>query len=165
MAPILRLLLSIGSCAILIACEQPVGTGSAATQDIDVLPGTETSKDFGDYVVHFNALRTDQLTPDIAREYDIVRSQNRVMLNVSILRKTAGDVGTAVSGAVSASAINLNGQLRGMALREIREGDAIYYIAELAIANEETLIFTIDVTPLNEASRFSIRFKKQFFVD
>jgi hypothetical protein len=52
-----------------------------------------------------------------------------------------------------------------MALREIREGDAIYYIAELAIANEETLIFTIDVTPLNEASRFSIRFKKQFFVD
>jgi hypothetical protein len=74
-------------------------------------------------------------------------------------------VGTAVSGAVSASAINLNGQLRGMALREIREGDAIYYIAELAIANEETLIFTIDVTPLNEASRFSIRFKKQFFVD
>jgi hypothetical protein len=94
-----------------------------------------------------------------------VRSDSRIMLNVSILRKQDVGMGTPVSGGVSASAINLNGQLRGMAMREIREGDAIYYIGELAITDAETLIFTIDVTPLNEASRFTVRFKKQFFVD
>jgi hypothetical protein len=27
------------------------------------------------------------------------------------------------------------------------------------------LIYTIDVTPSNEASRFTVRFKKQFFID
>jgi hypothetical protein len=161
----LRTLLSIGILAALAGCESPQQGAAATTEEVAVLPGTETFKDFGDYTVHFNALVTNQLSPDIAREYGIVRSDSRVMLNVSILRKQEVGMGTPVSGAVSASAINLNGQLRGMAMREIREGEAIYYIGELAITDAETLIFTVDVTPLNEASRFTVRFKKQFFVD
>jgi hypothetical protein len=161
----LRTLSSIGILAALAACEQPQQGPATATEEVAVLPGTETFKDFGDYTVHFNALVTNQLAPEIAREYGIVRSDSRIMLNVSILRKQEAGMGMPVSGAVSASAINLNGQLRGMAMREIREGDAIYYIGELAITDAETLIFTIDVTPLNEASRFTVRFKKQFFVD
>lgn len=161
----LRTLSSIGVLAALAACEPPQQGLPAATEEVAVLPGTETFKDFGDYTVHFNALVTNQLSPDIAREYGIVRSDSRIMLNVSILREQDVGMGTPVSGAVSASAINLNGQLRGMAMREIREGEAIYYIGELAITDAETLIFTIDVTPLNEASRFTVRFKKQFFVD
>jgi hypothetical protein len=156
----------LGACAALAsACDQAAGPPSSADPDMAVLPGTESSRDFGDYVVHFNALATDQLTPDIAREYGIVRSQNRALLNVSILRKQAGTVGSAVAGSVSASANNLTGQLKTIPVREIREGDAIYYIGEVAIANAETLIFTVDVTPLNEPSRFTVRFQKQFFVD
>ena len=49
--------------------------------------------------------------------------------------------------------------------REIREENAIYYIAETPVTNGESLIFTLDVTPQNEASRFSVRFQKQFFTD
>lgn len=161
----MRTLLSLGSLAVLLACEQQPQDPAAATDEIAVLPGTESSKDFGDYVVHFNALVTDQLTPEIARQYGIVRSESRIMLNVSILRKAAGGIGTAVPGGVSASAINLTGQLSNIAMREIPEGEAIYYIGELPVTNGETLIFTIDVTPLNEPSRFTVRFKKQFFVD
>jgi len=151
--------------ALLLACGQPSGEPPATGGETAVLPGTETFRDFGDYVVHFNALSTDQLTPEIAREYNIVRSPNRIMLNVSILKKTSGAADTPVNGAVSASAINLTGQLRDIAMREIPEAGAIYYIGELAVTNEETLIFTVDVTPINEASRFTVRFKKQFFVD
>ncbi|HEY7670870.1 MAG TPA: DUF4426 domain-containing protein [Gammaproteobacteria bacterium] len=158
--------LSIGILAALAACGEPQqGPAASADEEVAVLPGTETFKDFGDYTVHFNALVTNQLAPDIAREYGIVRSDSRIMLNVSILQKQAAGTDTPVSGAVSASAINLNGQLRGISMREIREGEAIYYIGELAITDAETLIFTVDVTPLNEASRFTVRFKKQFFVD
>ena len=159
------MLLSLGIVAALTACGEPQQGAASATGEVAVLPGTETFKDFGDYTVHFNALVTEQLSPEIAREYGIVRSESRIMLNVSILRKQQSGMGMPVSGAVSASAINLNGQLRGMAMREIREGEAIYYIGELAITDAETLIFTVDVTPSNEASRFTVRFKKQFFVD
>jgi Domain of unknown function (DUF4426) len=163
-----RALFATSALLMLSACEQTSAPDPAAGQEeAVVLPGTETSRDFGDYVVHFNSLMTEQLNPDIAREYQIVRSENRVMLNVSILKKSEGGVGTPVPGAVSASAINLTGQLRGMSMREIREGndEAIYYIGEIAIIDGETLIFTIDVTPINEASRFTVRFKRQFFID
>jgi len=130
-----------------------------------ILPATEGSKDFGDYVVYFNALNTDQLSPDIAREYGIVRSKSRALLNVSIHRKVPNAMSEAVTGAVSASAINLNGQLKTMTLREVREENAIYYIGELAVTDGEVLIYTIDATPSNDPSRFTVRFKKQFFVD
>src|SRR5690606_20538841 len=129
------------------------------------LPATETSKDFGDYIVHFNALSTEELMPAIAQQYGIMRSANRAMLNVTILRKTAEGMTEAVPGSVAASAINLTAQLKNLTFREITEGDAIYYIAEFPVSNEETLIFSIDVTPINESSRFSVRYKRQFFVD
>jgi hypothetical protein len=148
----------------LAACEPASTVDTASAQD-GVLPATESSKDFGEYVLFFNALNTDQLTPEIAREYGIVRSKSRALLNVSIHRKLEGGRTEAVTGAVSASAINLNGQLMTMTLREIREDTAIYYIGELAVTDGEVLIYTIDATPGNEPSRFTVRFKKQFFVE
>ena len=159
-----RLLPVVGIIALLTACEQPAPTVTAQ-EDEAVLPGTESFKDFGDYVVHFNALGTDQLTPEVAANYGIVRSKNRAMLSVSILEKREGTMGTAVTGSVSASAINLTGQLKNIPLREIQEREAVYYIGETGIADGETLIFTVDATPINEPSRFTARFKKQFFVD
>jgi hypothetical protein len=150
--------------AALAGCGQANGVDVTNTQE-GVLSATESSKDFGEYVLYFNALNTDQLTPDIAREYGIVRSKSRAMLNVSIHRKNENGTTEAVTGAVSASAINLNGQLKTMTLREIREDLAIYYIGELAITDGEVLIYTIDATPSNDPSRFTVRFKKQFFVE
>lgn len=150
--------------AALTACDPSTSVEITNTQE-GVLPATESSKDFGDYVLYFNALNTDQLSPEIAREYGIVRSKSRALLNVSIHRKQDGGPTQAVTGAVSASAINLNGQLKTMTLREIREDAAIYYIGELAITDGEVLIYTIDATPSNDPSRFTVRFKKQFFVE
>jgi hypothetical protein len=155
---------------LIIASAWVAACGPAEQVDVtntveDVLPATESSKDFGDYVVYFNALNTDQLKPEVAREYGIVRSKSRAMLSVSIHRKGPNGQNTAVTGAVAASAVNLSGQLKTMTLREVREEEAIYYIGELAISDTEVLIYTIDVTPSNDPSRFTVRFKKQFFVE
>jgi hypothetical protein len=152
-------------CVVLVACGGTPDSDLGSAGEIDVLAATESSRDFGDYVIHFNALTTDQLTPEIAGEYGIVRSKNRAMLNVSILRKQPDGTQSAVAGAVAASAVNLTGQLKNLLVREIREEDAIYYIAETPVTNGESLIYTLDVTPQNEASRFSVRFQKQFFTD
>jgi len=159
-----RSLAWIATAAWLFGCDQSSDLDVSNTLE-NVLPATESSKDFGDYVVFFNAIRTDQLTPEVARDYGIVRSKSRALLNVSIHRKGEAGRTTAVTGAVAASAINLTGQLKTMTLREIPEGDAIYYIGELAVSDGEVLIYTVDVTPSNESSRFTVRFKKQFFVE
>lgn len=158
--PLACLVLAAG----IAACD-PTGPVDATNTQEGVLPATEGNKDFGEYVLYFNAINTDLLSPKIAGDYNIVRSKSRAMLNVSIHHKLANGSTEAVEGAVSASAVNLNGQLKTMTLRKVPEETAIYYIGELAITDGEVLIYTIDATPQGEASRFTVRFKKQFFVD
>lgn len=123
----------------------------------------ENSQDFGDYVVHYNALTTDFLTPQVAKHYGISRSKNRGMLNVSVLKKNLGVPGQSVKANVSASATNLNAQTKPMQMREISEGPAVYYIAEFPVSDRETLDFTVNVTPQNGGESMSVGFRQQFF--
>lgn len=148
--------------ALLAGCDSQPGAGDSQPE---VLGATESSRDFGDYVVHFNALTTDQLAPEIAREHSIVRSPSRAMLNINIQRKTESGTTTAAAGTVEASALNLTGQLSELLIREIREADSIYYIAEMPVIDSEAIIFTVTVTPEGETSPFTLRFQKQFFID
>ena len=112
--------------------------------------------------MHFSAQTTDQLPPEVARAYNIVRSKNRAMLNVSVLNESDN---SAVVADVSVKTVNLTGQLKSVTMRQIDEGDAIYYIGEVAIANRETLIFDISVTPDGSDRASDVRFKRQFFTD
>ena len=149
---------------LLVGCEQEPDIRTLDSGP-PIVPADQSSRDFGDYVLHFNALSTDQLEPEVAKQYNIVRSKNRAMLNVSIIKKVAGATGQSVPGSVSATATNLNGQLKNLSLREVQSGGAVYYIGDVSISGEETLIFNIDATPINETSRFSVRFSQQFFGD
>ena len=122
-------------------------------------------RDFGDYIIYFNAITTDELDADIAGEYEIVRSTNAAMLTVSVRHKEPDGTTKAVSSEISSSAVNLTGQVKNVRLREISEGDAIYYIGEVEIADRETLIYTINATPAGESDSLSLRYQKQFFID
>ena len=125
-------------------------------------PAGASSVDIGDHTVHFSALATDQLPPEVARAYNILRSKNRAMLNVSVLSEADGKAVTAV---VTVKTVNLTGQLKNVTMRQIDEGDAIYYIGEVPVANQETLIFDISVTPEGTDVASAVRFKRQFFTD
>lgn len=126
---------------------------------------SDQAREFNGYVVHYNTVTTDFLRPEIAQAHGIVRSRNRVLLNISIQAKTEGAAaGRAIHAKVSASATNLNGQLKTIAMREVRDGDAIYYLGEIPVADKETLDFTAKVTPEGETRTYTIEFRKQFFV-
>ena len=156
-----RALFSFGSLVLLAACG---GAGDSASAP-EAQPAGATSADIGDYVVHFSAQSTDQLPPEVARAYNIVRSKNRAMLNVSVIRESDN---MPVAAAVTVKTVNLTGQLKTVTMREIEEpGDvvAIYYIGETPVANRETLIFDISVQPDGESSSSEVRFKRQFYTD
>ncbi len=143
---------------ILAACGGP---GQDATVP-EAEPAGETSKDIGDHVVHFSAQLTDQLPPEIAKAYDIVRSKNRAMLNVSVLDEATNKP---VAADVSVKTVNLTGQLKNITMERIDDGDAIYYIGEVSVANRETLIFDISVAPEGVSQASDVRFKRQFYTD
>ena len=125
-------------------------------------PAGESMKDIGEHVVHFSAQSTDALPPEVARAYNIVRSKNRAMLTVSVLRES--DNGS-VPAVVAVKTVNLTGQLKNVAMREIEEQNAVYYIGETPVANRETLIFDISVTPEGASGPSELRFKREFFTD
>jgi hypothetical protein len=126
----------------------------------------ESFQDFGNYEVHFNAVRTDGLTPDVARAYNIERSKNRVLLNVTVLHKEADHAPRKpVDGKVEVDAYNLNGQLKNLEMRRISEGEAIYYVGEVSVSGSEILVFDIKVTPANESKALEVKFKREFFTD
>jgi len=155
------LLTSLSLLALLTACGGP---GDSATVP-EAQPAGATSADIGNHVVHFSAQSTDQLPPAVAREYNIVRSKNRAMLNVSVLRKPDN---LPVTAEVSVNTVNLTGQLKNVTMRKIEErGDivAIYYIGDTTVANREVLIFDISIKPDGEESASRVRFKRQFYSD
>ena len=164
MAIIKRFGLFAGLSVLLVGCG-PSGTGAQSDNQQEILGATESFKDFGDYVLHFNALTTDQIAEAMAAEHGVVRSRNRALLNVSVLRNQNVGLATAVAAEVTASSRNLTAQLRNLPMREVREGDAIYYIAEFAIDNAESLIFTVEATPEGSTETLEVSFQKQFFIE
>ncbi len=128
-------------------------------------PAGATSQDIGEHTVHFSAQTTDQLPPEVARTYNIVRSKNRAMLNVSVIRDADN---IPVPATVSVKVVNLTGQLKSVTMLEKREPgevEAIYYIGDTTVANRETLVFDIDVTPEGVDATSRVRFKREFYTD
>ena len=125
----------------------------------------QQSQDFGDYVVHYNALNTNLLPPQVAQGYDIQRSSSRALLNVTVLGKVLDTPGTPVSARVEATAVNLTGQQRQVELREIQDQGAIYYIGVMPVRNMETYTFTVNVTPKGEAEPLVVKFRQQFYTE
>ena len=115
--------------------------------------------------MHYNAVRTDLLTPEVARVYAIERSSNRVLLNVSLLSKSEDGRTTPVDGKVSATAHNLNGQMKDLDLRRITEGDSVYFIGDVGITGNEILVFNITATPAGASDVLTVQFKREFFAD
>jgi len=153
-----RIVITLCLFALLTACGGP---GDSAVVP-EAQPAGASDADIGDHVVHFSAMSTDQLTPEVARAFNIVRSRNRAMLNVSVLRKSDQK---AVTATVNVDVVNLTGQLKNISMRKAEEGDAIYYIGEVAVANRETLVFDISVTPDGVDRASELRFKREFFTD
>ena len=153
---------------LLVAAGLLLVTGCGAEVDRQpqvARPTEDTQKDFDDLEVHYNAIRTDQLTPEVARAYGIERSAKRVLLNVAMLPKTPGEAAKPVDGPVAATAANLNGQLKSLSMRRVQEGPAVYFIGEVGISGDEILVFNIDVEPVAGGGPRSVQFKREFFGD
>jgi hypothetical protein len=118
-----------------------------------------------DYTIHYNTLKTGFLTPEIAKNYGIVRSKQRAMLTISVRKGEMGN-DVAVEAQATAQAVNLTKQLKNISLKKVKDGDALYYIGTFKIHNEEILDFTVNVTPEGYGGEpVEITFRQQFFED
>ena len=125
----------------------------------------ENSTAIPGYTIHHNAIPSALLDPAIAKQYAIQRSKYRGMLNVSVIKTVQGTSGKSTPAVILAKATNIRGQLISIPMRQIVEGDAIYYIGEFRITDQETLNFELQVQPQGETRFYTTKLSQQFFID
>ncbi|MEW8543745.1 MAG: DUF4426 domain-containing protein [Candidatus Thiodiazotropha sp.] len=125
----------------------------------------ENSTAIPGFTIHHNAIPSALLEPSIARQYGIQRSKYRGMLNVSVIKSVEGTTGESSEAVVLAKANNIRGQLISIPMRKITEGDAVYYIGEFRIADQEKLNFEIQVQPKGETRYYTAKLSQEFFID
>ncbi|MBN8740864.1 MAG: hypothetical protein BGP24_13975 [Lysobacterales bacterium 69-70] len=119
---------------------------------------------FDDYVVHYNALSADMLPAEVAAAYKIPRSSKQGLLNIAVQR-TDGAEPVAVTARISGSVANLAGQRSEMTVREIREADAIYYLAEFPVRGSDTLNFDLRIAPTDSTRSYTLKFSKNYVTE
>ena len=98
----------------------------------------EQKQAFGDYEVHYSVFNPSFLRAEVAERYDVVRGRDKAVVNVSIL-----DGERSVALPVTGTVKNLLGQLQPLDFREVKEGEAVYYLAMLTYQDRDTLRFEI----------------------
>jgi hypothetical protein len=122
----------------------------------------EISQKFGPLEIHYNALTTDELLPEVARTYKIERSKTRGLLTVSVLKQNKVGVATPVPAKLTVYVTNLSQQLANVEMREVREGNAVYYLGDFRVIPPDTLKFTATVDVAGEPQREMV-FNQQFY--
>ena len=102
----------------------------------------EQMQRFGQYELHYIVIPTTMLKPEIAAEYDISRGKDRALVNVSVLNREK----KAVDATITGDSQNLLGQLQELDFKQVTEGDAIYYLAEIRFADQEVHRIKIEAT-------------------
>lgn len=120
-------------------------------------------KTIKDAEVHYVVFNSTFVTPKVARSYGLKRNEHIATVNVSVLdRASAGKPAMEVS--IKGVAKNLIGQTKTLEFKQIKEGDAIYYLAQFPIVNEEMYQFTIDIDAGNKG-RGPVSFSQKLYVE
>ncbi|MGV3590848.1 MAG: DUF4426 domain-containing protein [Gammaproteobacteria bacterium] len=118
---------------------------------------------FGQYTVHYQAVNSTFLTPEIAEQYDIVRSESRAFLNVAVLRNETDGSTTPVTATLEGVKHNLLQQSEAIDFAQVREGEAIYYIGQFDFSDREVLRFTLMVSPEGREPAHTIEWTTQLY--
>ena len=127
------------------------------------LAQAEQMQQFGDYEVHYSLVNTRQIPAQVAKVYDIVRADNRMLLNVAIRKRGDGLKTVAQQAELKGTRHDLM-RTYNLKFTEIKEQGAIYYISEFKVINEEFSRFAIDIK-ISEDENFTLEFKHTMYVD
>lgn len=120
----------------------------------------EQKEQLGQWDVHYIVVNSTFFSPEIARQYGVVRSKYNALVNISVL-DTASQKAQTVG--MQGTATNLLGTEKELAFKKVQEGDAIYYLAVFNFRNDETYRFNIEIRRGNTVE--TLKFQQKMYVD
>jgi hypothetical protein len=125
----------------------------------------DQSAAFGDLVVRYSAISTDQLFAEVAQRYGIERSTHNGLVNIAVEQKTGGREPALIAASISGNVADLMGHGKPIRFRETRDEGAIDYLGEFPIGASGTYVFTINVTPPGRAQPYTVKFNRDYVLD
>ena len=120
----------------------------------------EQMQRFGDFEAHYVVFPSTFLQSEITHQYGLRRGPGLAVVNLSVLDAAGKGAACAIVG----QSKNLLGQISPLTFKEVREGDAVYYLAEVRHADQEVLRFSLTITP-PEAEPFSLNFQQRLHAE
>ncbi len=120
----------------------------------------EQKQVLGNWDVHYIALNTTFLSPEVAKQYGIVRSRFNALINISVLDRKDK---SAQSVILTGEAKNLIGVIKKLTFKQVKEGKAIYYLAVLPFSDLEQYRISININDGLEQKTF--KFQHKFYAD
>lgn len=123
----------------------------------------QQSEMFGPYELHYSVLNSTFIEPETAQRYGITRGKKHGLVNIAV-REHGSD------GTVSRPML-LKGrtwdliQNQTLEFQEVREGPAVYYIAQFKFINEEWRFFELYFRPEGAGQTYQFTFKHQLYTD
>ncbi|MCL1089761.1 DUF4426 domain-containing protein [Shewanella profunda] len=135
----------------------------ALTASLCGVANAEQKETVGNFDIHYMALGSTFLTPNIAKAYGIERSSYTGIINIAVL--DVSETGSpAVPVEITGVANNLLDARIDLKFKEIREGNAIYYIAQVPYRDNQEINFNIAIKHGNKLNT-NLQFKQKFYVD
>lgn len=120
--------------------------------------------DEGRYRVHYAAINTTALTPEVARQFGVSRTRNEILLVLNAQEQVDGRY-VPVPATASGTATTLLGHVQKLALRPVREADVHYVVAAFQTLDGEYMTIDARVLPEGADAPLRVRFRQQFYRD
>lgn len=117
----------------------------------------------GEYLVHYAAMPTMAIAPEVARQFGVTRARGSILLLLNAQRLDADGRTLPVPASASGTARSLTGHEQRLALRTVSQGGVHDVIAEARALDGEFLVFDLSVQIQGAPRPLSVRFKQQFF--
>ncbi|MEC9363527.1 MAG: DUF4426 domain-containing protein [Pseudomonadota bacterium] len=136
--------------ALLLLCS----LGAAAEQYVDD----------GPFRVHYAAVNTTALTPEVARQFGVARTRNEILLVLNAQQRIDGRY-VPVPATASGTATTLLGHVQTLELRAVREAEVHYVVASFQTLDGEFMTIDAQVLPQGANAPLQVRFRQQFYRD
>jgi hypothetical protein len=134
-------------------------SGNQTPQPAVFVPPAESSSDFGDLRVHYNALPTASLGDAVARDYDVQKDPGTGMMVVALRRLSDGNE-VATQGDVTAVVLDLQGVRQQVDFRAVKTGDYTDHLGTFEMSPRNTYRF--EVTVKSDGRTEVVKFQRSF---
>ena len=123
---------------------------------------TKIYKQVGDNKIFFSAFNSTFIDPDVAVANKIVRGKDKGLVNIAVVMGS----GTGKSCADHWQGLQyFSDESDAWNLFEVREQDAVYYLAPFEFENEDLLTFKISVRADPQKPAYDLKFQKKMYHD